>query len=64
MLLEVLFEIVEVFVVGCAEAVEHHNGVWVGSGFAREVVVDWHAIFAVEGLTWAKGRGGNNRWNE
>ena len=37
--LQVEFEDVDVFVVGCAEAVEEDDGVWVGFAFAVEVVV-------------------------
>ena len=61
MSLKELFEVVEIFVVGCTKAVEHDDGIGVDGGFAGVVVVDCHAIFTVDRLTalevWGGGDG-------
>lgn len=61
-LLEVLFKVIQVFVISCAQAVEHHNGVGVGGAFAEKIIVNGHAVFAIDVLARDEGCwGGGDR---
>jgi hypothetical protein len=53
--LKVLFEVVEIFVVGCTKTVEHDDGIGVDGGFAGVVVMDRYAIFSVDCLSAVMG---------